>query len=76
MAIAVGRPGAATLTPRTISAAVCALTTLTFLLDAALLAATANVAGPGGWPSSLATPDGDLVPAGRFVHARHWMRGA
>ena len=26
-----------------------------FLLDAALLAAAANVAGSGGWPSSLAT---------------------
>ncbi len=38
-----------------ISPAVCALTTLAFLLDAALLAAAANVAGSGLWPSSLAT---------------------
>jgi hypothetical protein len=30
-----------------ISSAVCALTTLAFLLDAALLAATANAAGSG-----------------------------
>jgi hypothetical protein len=32
-----------------------ALTMLAFLLDAALLTATANVAGSGGWPSPLAT---------------------
>ena len=37
------------------SSAVCALMTLAFLLDAALLAAAANVAGSGGWPSSSAT---------------------
>ena len=38
-----------------ISSAVCALTTLEFLLDAAWLAAAAKAAGSGGWPSSLAT---------------------
>ena len=48
MAITAGRSHAATLTTQTISAAVCALTTLAFLLDAAFLAATVNVAGPGG----------------------------
>ena len=37
------------------SSAVCALTTLAFLLDAAWLAATANVAGSAGWSSSFAT---------------------
>jgi hypothetical protein len=37
------------------SSAVCALTMLAFLLAAALLTATANVAGSGDWPSSLAT---------------------
>ena len=37
------------------SSAVCALTTLAFRLDAAVLAAAANVAGSGEWPSSLAT---------------------
>jgi hypothetical protein len=38
-----------------ISPAVCALTTLAFLFDAALLAAAAKAAGSTGWPSSLAT---------------------
>jgi hypothetical protein len=37
------------------SSAVCALTTLVLHLDAAVLAAAANVAGSGEWPSSLAT---------------------
>ena len=37
------------------SSAVCALTTLALRLDAATLAAAANVAGSGQWPSSLAT---------------------
>jgi hypothetical protein len=55
VAIAAGRSGAATLTTQTISAAVCALTTLAFLLDAALLAATANVAGSGDDHHPLAT---------------------
>jgi hypothetical protein len=36
------------------SSAVCALTTLAFLLDAALLTATAKAAGSAGWSSSLA----------------------
>src|SRR5437667_148685 len=52
-ATADGRSLAATLTTQTISSAVCALTTLAFLLDAAWLAAAAKVAGSGGWPSSL-----------------------
>ena len=38
-----------------ISSAVCALTTLAFLLDAAWLAAAAKAAGSGWWPSSLPT---------------------
>jgi hypothetical protein len=35
--------------------AVCALMMLAFRLDAAVLAAAANLAGSGEWPSSLAT---------------------
>ena len=54
-ATADGRSGAATQTTQMTSSAVCALTTLAFLHDAALLAATANVAGSAGWPSSLPT---------------------
>ena len=54
-ATAEGRSAAATLTTQIISLAVCAPTTLTFLLEAAWLAATANAAGSGWWPSSLAT---------------------
>ncbi len=38
-----------------ISSAVWALTMLAFLFAAAWLAAAANVAGSGGWSSSLAT---------------------
>ena len=57
------------------SSAVCALTTLAFLLDAALLTATANVAGSWEWSVILGDPDSDLVSAGRFVHARHHKRG-
>jgi hypothetical protein len=37
------------------SPAVCALTTLAFLLDAASVAAIANAAGSGEWLASLAT---------------------
>ena len=51
-ATADGRSGAATQTTQMTSPAVCALTTLASLLDAALLAATANVAGSAGWSSS------------------------
>ena len=43
------------LTTQMASSAVCALMMLAFLLDAAWLAAAANVAGSGGWLSSLAT---------------------
>ena len=46
-AIAAGRSGAATQTRQMISLAVCALTTLAFLLEAALLAAAAKAAGSG-----------------------------
>jgi hypothetical protein len=55
------------------SSAVCALTALAFLLDAALLAAAAKAAGRG-MAVILGDPDGDVVPAGRFVHARHPKR--
>ena len=55
MATADGRSGAATPTTQMTSAAVCALMMLAFRLDAAVLAAAANVAGSGEWPSSLAT---------------------
>ena len=54
-ATAAGRSGAATPTTQMTSSAVCALTTLAFMLDAARLAATAKAAGSAGWPSSLAT---------------------
>jgi hypothetical protein len=54
-ATADGRPGAAKQTTQMTSPAVGALTTLASLFDAALLTATANVAGSGGRPSSLAT---------------------
>jgi hypothetical protein len=57
-----------------ISWAVCALTTLALLADAGL-------AGYGGEGRRvrlvavvLADPDSDIVPAGRFVHARHRRR--
>jgi hypothetical protein len=46
-ATAAGQSGAATQTTQMISSAVCALTTLAFLLEAAWLAATANAAGSG-----------------------------
>jgi hypothetical protein len=55
MATASGRPAAGTLTTQMISVAVCALTMLAFLPAAAPLAATANAAGSGWWPASLAT---------------------
>ena len=42
-------------TTQMISPAVCALMTLAFRRDAALLTAAANAAGSGGWSSSLAT---------------------
>jgi len=54
-ATAAGRSGAATQTTQMISLAVCALTTLAFLLDGAWLAAAAKAAGSGWWPSSLPT---------------------
>jgi len=55
MATADGRSGVAALTTQMISWAMCALTTLASLLSAARLAAAANAAGSGWWPSSLAT---------------------
>jgi hypothetical protein len=55
MATADGRWGAATQTTQMTSSAVCALTILALRLDAAVLAAAANVAGSAQWPSSLAT---------------------
>jgi hypothetical protein len=70
-----GRSAAATLTTQMISSAVCALTTLAFLLEAVWLAATANAAGWGWWPSSLGDPDSDRVPARRFVHVWQCKRG-
>src|SRR5271156_712003 len=54
-ATAEGRSGAATVTMQMVSSAVCALTTLAFLLEAARLTATANAAGFGWRPLSLAT---------------------
>ncbi len=53
-ATAAGRSGAATQTRQMISSAVCALMTLAFRRDAALLTAAANVVG-SGWSSSLVT---------------------
>src|SRR5689334_6173071 len=53
-ATADGRSGAATQTTQMTSPAVCALMMLALRLDAAALAAAANVAGSGQWPSSLA----------------------
>jgi hypothetical protein len=54
-ATADGRAGAAMETTQMTSSAMCALTTLAFLLDAAWLAPAAKVVGSGGGPSSLAT---------------------
>jgi hypothetical protein len=54
MATADGRSGAATQITQMTSSAVCALMTLALRLEAAVLAAAANVAGSGQWPSSLA----------------------
>ena len=70
-ATAEGRSGAATLTTQMTSSAVCALTTLAFLLEAAQLAATANAAGLGWWPSSWATRTVTAYRPGQFVHAWH-----
>jgi len=53
MATADGRSSAATQTTQMTSSAVCALMMLAFRLDAAVLAAAANVAGSVEWPSSL-----------------------
>jgi hypothetical protein len=55
VAIAAGRSGAATLTTQTISAAVCALTTLAFLLDAALWPRPRTLPGRGDDHHPLAT---------------------
>ena len=54
-ATAAGRSGAARQTRQMISPAVCALMTLAFRRDAALLTAAARVVGSGGWSSSLVT---------------------
>ena len=80
-ATAEGRSGAATPTTQMISSAVCALTTLAFMLDAARLAATAKAAGSGReWPSSLATRTvtsylpGGLFMSGTVADMRHFRR--
>ena len=54
-ATADGWSGAVTQTTQMTSSAVCALMMLALRLDAAVLAAAANVTGSGVWPSSLAT---------------------
>jgi hypothetical protein len=58
-----------------ISSAVCALTTLAFRLDAAPAGGDREDCRPGLMAVIPGDPDGDLVPAGRFVHAWHCMRG-
>jgi hypothetical protein len=53
----------------TICPAVCALTMLAALADAACRAATANSAGPGVVAAVLVHSDGDVVAARWFGHA-------
>jgi hypothetical protein len=55
--------------------AVCALTMLAALADAARSAATAKSAGFGGWPPSLIYGHGDVVTAGWFNHVSHCKSG-
>jgi hypothetical protein len=52
----------------TICPAVCALTMLADLADAACWAAMANSAGLGWWPPSLVYGDGDVIAAGWSGH--------
>src|SRR5260370_25875979 len=59
-----GRPGATTLTMQMISPAVCALTTLAFLLDAAWLAAATNAAG---WRGRLPSTVTSYLLGGSFM---------
>lgn len=74
MSTADGRSGVATPTTQMTSSAVCALMMLALRLDAAVLAAAANVARVRGMAVILSDPDGDVIPAGRFVHDRHHKR--
>jgi hypothetical protein len=60
---------ARTVTMLTICPAVCALTMLADLADAACWAAMANSAGLGWWPPSLVYGDGDVIAAGWSGHA-------
>ena len=74
-ATAAARSGAATLTAQMISPAACALTTLAFLHAAAPAGGGRECGGVGLTAAVAGDPDGDVIQAGRFVHAWHGKRG-